>query len=160
MNPDVIIIKRHLLLSFQMLTGIIDHCPDNLWSGSDENSAIWKRILHVLESIDYWFDDFEEYAFPVKFPGYSAEMDETNQSPVHRNDLSSYSKTILLKIENYFNMLSSPLLTQQSIKHPKLTYLDIILSQIRHIQINIGYCNEKFCRSGYKGTGWMGYCEE
>lgn len=143
-----------------MLEGIIAHSPDDLWSGSDENRTIWKRALHVLESIDYWFDDFEKYVFPVKFPRYTVEMDETNLSPLSKTDLSNYSKVIHIKIENYFKNLTSPMLAQQSIQHPKVTYLDIILSQTRHIQINIGYCNEKFCSGGYRGTDWAGYEEE
>jgi hypothetical protein len=154
------ILKRHLLMSFRMLENIIAHCPDDLWSGSDENRTIWKRVFHVLESIDYWFDDFDEYTFPIKFPQYIAELDETNPSPLQQNVLSDYSKIIMKKIENYFNNLDSSMLTDHSIKHPKVTFLDIILCQIRHIQINIGYCNEKFNNFGYKGTDWAGYEEE
>lgn len=143
-----------------MLEDIIEHCPNDLWFGSDENHTIWKRVLHALESIDYWLDDFNVYSFSIKFPLYTAEMDEINPSPLHRNDLSNYSKTIHLKIENFFDNLSSSMLTQPSVKHPKVTYLDIILSQIRHIQINIGYCNEKFSRNGYRSADWTGYKEE
>ncbi len=143
-----------------MLENVIKNCPDNLWFGSDENRTIWKRVFHVLESIDYWLDDFEEYSFPLKFPIYTAEMDQTNPSALPKNELSDYSNAIQSRLEYFFDNLSSSMLAQQSIQHPKVTYLDIILSQIRHIHINIGYCNEKLNSIGFEGTGWIGYGEE
>jgi hypothetical protein len=51
-------LHRHLLLSFRMLMDVIDTCPDALWLAGREKDSIWKRVFHVLESLDFWFDDF------------------------------------------------------------------------------------------------------
>jgi|AGTN01.1.fsa_nt_gi hypothetical protein len=156
----ITITKRHLLLSLKMLKNILEKCPDDLWINIDENQSIWKRLLHVLESIDYWPDDFDDYKFTGFFASFSAEMDGVNPHPLTKTEISNYFKTIDMKIDKYFRRLSSLTMTDKSAKHPKITHLDIILSQIRHIQVNIGYCNEKFSNRGIDNVEWIGYNEE
>jgi hypothetical protein len=51
-------------------------------------------------------------------------------------------------------------LEEKSKTHPNATYADIALCQIRHIQINIGYCNEKSIGKGLKGVKWTGINED
>jgi len=143
-----------------MLENILKQCPDELWFNTDESESIWKRFLHVLESIDYWFDDFDDYKFINFFGNLSAEMEIKNSSCLSKNEISKYLKVIKLKSDDYFKHLNPLMLTDKSIKHPKVTYLDIILSQIRHIQVNIGYCNEKFNHKGIQSIEWIGYNEE
>lgn len=143
-----------------MLTNIVEKCPEKLWVTVDENKSIWKRILHVLESIDFWLNDFSEYHFKKLFFNFSAEMDICNKSVFTKNDVLQYQDLINDKIENYFNIMNDELLIKTSSNHSSVTYLDIILSQIRHIQINIGYCNEKFNSKGIESPEWLGYNEE
>jgi len=152
--------NTHLTLSFKMLINIAEKCPENLWVTDDENESIWKRILHVLESIDFWFDDFTDYHFDKLFGNYSAEMDIYNKSILTKNDIFQYLDLLKVKVQNFFNIMNDELLLKASVKHPDVTFLDIILSQIRHIQINIGYCNEKFNIIGIKSPEWLGYNEE
>ena len=115
--------------------------------------------MHVLESIDYWLDDFDDYAFKDFFKDLSAEMDVTNSIVLTKNDILNYLENINLKISDYFINLDSLNLIDKSLKHANVTYLDILLGQIRHIQVNIGYCNEKFSNNGVKSVEWIGYNE-
>jgi hypothetical protein len=150
----------HLTLSFQMLTNVIKSCPDHLRIDQNENESAWKRVLHVLESIDFWFDDFSDYQFYNRFSGLSAEMDTTCGSTLSKEEMLKYHELINVKISNFFASMDDEFLTTNSCKHQNLTYLDIILSQIRPIQINIGYCNEKFNAKGLKGVDWAEYNEK
>ncbi|HEX3020642.1 MAG TPA: hypothetical protein VHP36_10090 [Chitinispirillaceae bacterium] len=150
----------HFMLSFNMLLNIVENCPGNLWISDKENESIWKRVLHVLESIDFWFDDFSVYHFDRMFGFFSAEMDRCNASVLTKSDIFKYLDLINIKIQNFFDMVNDEILTEASTKHPSVTYLDIILSQIRHIQINIGYCNEKYNSKGIKSPEWLGHNEE
>lgn len=154
------ITKRHFMASFKMLENILEKCPDDLWFNTNENDSIWKRLLHVLESIDYWFDDFDEYKFNSCFDKISAEMDISNPNELSKNEIKNYFGILNLKINNHFKSLNSIMLLDNSVKHLNVTHLDVILSQIRHIQINIGYCNEKFNGKDLKGIAWLGYNEE
>lgn len=77
-----------------------------------------------------------------------------------QNDIFQYLDLLKIKIQNFFSIMNDELLLKASVKHTDVTFLDIILSQIRHIQINIGYCNEKFNIIGIKSPEWLGYNEE
>lgn len=143
-----------------MLINIVEKCPENLWVADDENESIWKRILHVLESIDFWLNDFSDYDFNRLFGNFSAEMDIYNKSILTKNDISQYQDLLNDKIQNFFNMMNDEFLLKTSSKHSSVTFLDVILSQIRHIQINNGYCNEKFNSKGINSPEWLGYNEE
>jgi len=50
-------------------------------------------------------------------------------------------------------------LTTHSSVHPATTILDIILSQIRHIQMNVGYFNQILNSSDLRSPLWLGYNE-
>jgi hypothetical protein len=160
MDKSTPTLNAHLLACWKMLNKVIDVCPPDLWVSSDEFDSIWKRVFHVLESIDYWLDDFSEYEFKELFGNFSAEMDIANQTSLSKDEIAKYSKFIDAKINRFFNMMNDAKLSEKSLKHPKATYFDIILCQIRHIQINIGYCNEKFNRRGINSIDWIGYNEE
>jgi hypothetical protein len=58
MNNILEIVKRHLEPSMQMLSNVITVCPDELWVNNQYGFPIWKRVLHTLESIDYWLNEF------------------------------------------------------------------------------------------------------
>jgi hypothetical protein len=153
-------LNTHLALSLTMLRNIAENCPENLWIKDNENESIWKRLLHVLESMDFWLDDFSEYHFNRIFDTFSAEMDTCNKSVLSKKDIFRYLDLLQTKIKGHFENMDDSILTESSGKHPRATYLDIILSQIRHIHNNIGYCNEKFTRKGIKSPEWLGYNEE
>ncbi len=139
---------------------MINSCPDNFWAEEQENKSIWKRVLHVLESIDYWLTDFTNYDFPELFEGYSAEMDQKSISSVPKNKMIRYKSLIEEKLHLFFENIDDSVLLKYSSKHPQQTYLDIILIQIRHIQINVGYCNQSFHYKGLKAPEWLGKNEQ
>ena len=153
-------LRIHLDLSFQMLTKVIELCPESLWYGTEEKKSIWKRILHVLESIDYRLTDFAEYDFNDLFHGISAEMDQSSVSSVTKNKMIRYRGLMEEKLKILFEQTDDQTLLRNSSRHPGATCLDIILSQIRHIQINLGYCNEMFSNKGIKSPEWTGYNEK
>jgi hypothetical protein len=84
------ILSFHLLKSIQMLENIVIPCPNNLWNGQSESKSISKRLLHTLENIDYWFDDFTEYHFSKLFEGMSPEMDIDNVILVNKESMIKY----------------------------------------------------------------------
>lgn len=153
-------LKIHFDLSFKMLVDVIESCPDNLWIIHEENKSLWKRILHVLEGIDFWISDFSDYAFTSLFDGFTAEMDLTNNAVIEKNDMLTYKILIEDNLKTFFKNIDDISLLRISSRYPGVSFLDIILSQIRHIQINLGYCNAAFNMVGIKGVKWLGYNEE
>jgi hypothetical protein len=153
------ILQRHLQFSFRMLLDVVEKCPDELWIRGEENDSVWKRVFHVLESLDFWFDDFSGYLFPGFFKGFSAEMDVDNKTSLTKQQIRHYGDLVKKKIDVFFTVMNPLKLEEKSNTHPNVTYADIVLSQIRHLQINVGYCNEKFIGKKLKGVTWAGYNE-
>ena len=147
----------HFDRSFQMLSAVMDACPAEFWAGTEENNSIWKRVLHVLESIDYRLTVGGDYLFPELFTGFSAEMDQISQSVVSKEKMSGYRDLMSRKITRFFEMVNDGMLLERFSE--KATFLDIILTQIRHIQNNVGYCSELLRRNGGEGMEWLGYRE-
>ncbi len=143
-----------------MLTNIIETCPDNLWNIRAENKSICKRVLHVLESVDYWLKESGGYFFDSMFNGYSAEMDMENSSLIDKGTMIEYNYIVKQKVNRFFQSMNDSILLKNSSIFQNTTYLDIILCQIRHIQINLGYCNEIFNNNGIICPDWLGYNEE
>jgi hypothetical protein len=151
--------QNHFSVCFQMFTNILQLCPQLQWDTGDENSSIWKRFLHTLESIDYWLSDNSNYLFSTYFFELSAEMNHSNKQSLSKEQISAYIDKITKKIDHFFINMNDSLLMSNSSIHPKLTFFDIILSQIRHIQNNTGYCcNQLKCTSGIS-VAWRGYKE-
>lgn len=152
-------LKQHTELSMKMLKNIIISCPDERWNGNCENDTIWKRIIHTLESVDYWLVDFSKYHFKSIFKDLSAEMNQVNKQVLSKNETLEYFNLIHKKVEIFFCEIDDTILRKNSFSYPKCTYLDIILCQIRHIQINTGYCHEMFKSNGLQSPEWVGYNE-
>ena len=153
-------LQLHLSLSFQMLENVIESCPDTFWVAQEENESIWKRVLHTLESIDHWMVDFSDYHYKSLFDAYTAEMDQTCSSPpLSKKELLSYKDLLKPKIDRFFSEMDDERLTTHSSVHPATTFLDIILSQIRHIQMNVGYFNQILNSSDLRSPLWLGYNE-
>jgi hypothetical protein len=151
--------QNHFSVCFQMFTNIIELCPQSQWDTGNENSSIWKRFLHTLESIDYWLSDNTNYLFPAYFFEMSAEMNHSNKQSLSKEQISAYIGLMTDKIERFFINMNDRLLISNSSRHPNLTFFDIIFSQIRHIQNNTGYCCYQLkCTSGIS-VAWSG-CKE
>jgi hypothetical protein len=89
----------------------------------------------------------------------SAEMDQENRQQFSKEEISVYCTLISEKVEAFFNNMDDERLQSASNTHPHLTFLDIILSQIRHIQNNTGYCSQQIRATTGSRIDWVGYQE-
>lgn len=148
-------VKKHFMASYKMLTGIMNICPEKRWYGTSETDALWKRLLHTMESLDYWINGKKEYRFEHLFKGFSAEMNVEKSSALPPERIDEYIKVIDKDVEKWFDELDDAALMKNSRRHPKVKNVDIVLTQIRHIQTNIGYCNEVLRKGGCEGVQWI-----
>ena len=143
------------MASYAMLSEVVDVCPEKFWYGTTESDALWKRVLHTLESVDYWINRKNEYRFKRRFHGFSAEMDVMNPHALSHELIKKYMATLKDDIQKTFNELDDEKLLQNSRHHQNVKVADIILTQIRHIQTNVGYCNEVLRGGGSAGVPWV-----
>jgi hypothetical protein len=151
------ILERQFNPCLAMLGKIIQDCPDELWLKAGKGAPLWRRILHTLESIDFRFSDIGGYFFNDIKKDISAELDVQCSEILTKKETLDYFRKIESKTRRFFAALDDVGLLRISKTHKDLTMLDLILSQIRHIQLNIGYCNEALNIAGAKGVGWMGF---
>ena len=153
------IVKRQFDPCLEMLGTLIDDCPHDTWLKAGDCIAPWRRMVHTLESIDYWFSEFDGYYFGDSIKGVSAELDTPCTEVLTKKEIADYFEKIEGKCRRFFAALDDAALLEKSAKHERLTILDIILSQIRHVQLNIGYCNEALNAAGVRGVAWKGFGE-
>ena len=159
MNNILDIVKRHLEPSMQMLSNVITICPDELWINNQYGFPIWKRVLHTLESIDYWLNEFDKYYFDEIGKDVSPELKVYCKDILSKEEMNQYYKKVMRKCDKISSQESEISILDSSLQK-NYTILDIILTQIRHIQINIGYCNNCFNQFGINGVKWIGFAED
>jgi hypothetical protein len=153
------IIKRQFAPALQMLEDIISHCPEELWRNNHFGRPLWKRMLHALESVDFFLNDFDRYHFHDIGKEVSAEFDVEDMKDMSKEEMSVYFGKVKSKCLTAFTRLNDTGLLEQSPTHPEYTFLDIFMMQLRHLALNTGRCNEALAANGKGGSGWIGYAE-
>lgn len=153
------IIERQFDSCIEMLGALIDESPHDTWLKAGDGIAPWRRMVHTLESIDYWFSELDGYYFDDSIKGVSAELDTPCAEVLTKKEITDYFQKIEGKCRRFFTALDDAALLEKSANNERLTILDVILTQIRHVQLNIGYCNEALNAAGVRGVAWRGFGE-
>jgi hypothetical protein len=130
-----------------------------IWTKAGDGITLWRRVLHTLESIDYWFLEVDGYYFNDSIKGVSAELDTPCMEVLTKKEIAGYFEKVEGKCRRFFASLDDAALLAASAKHERLTILDVILTHIRHVQLNIGYCSQVLNASGVRGVAWKGFGE-
>lgn len=153
------IIRRQYEPALAMLGSIIDNCPEELWLHNPCGHPLWKRLLHTLESLDYYLADFGSYLFTALGKKVSPEFDAVDEATLSKNEMRVYFEDIMTKFTKMMSELTNDRLSEYSRAYPQFTYLDILLLQFRHLVFNTGCCDEVFAANSVRRTKWIGYCE-
>jgi hypothetical protein len=133
-------IKMQSKQIFQNIDCIFDVVNEDNINNKTGVFPVWKQIYHMLHSIDQNFinpSDFSEPDFHSK--NLNVIFLESNET-LDRNQLYEYYQQIQKKIELYLNNLTDNILNEVIIfKDMKLTKMELIMAQFRHIFYHIGY---------------------
>jgi hypothetical protein len=150
---------------FRMLTKLVEVCPDDVWYGSFNGVPFWYQVYHVVYFIDYWLrddytkDDFLVMLFDERIPPeFEHEVD--NSLAVSRDDIKKYLAKIHVKTSRIFDTLDDSRLARPVLDQDNYTYLDVIMTQTRHIMYNIGYLNGILRSKGLEESDWWAYNED
>lgn len=153
------ILIRHFKPSFEMLKKIVDYCPDNLWNKINGGFPFWQQIYHTLEGINYWFNDKDEYRIINFSKDVSPDLDIKSKDFLTKDEIKKYSNDIQNRIDDFLRKTNDKILLSKSNLTDKLTIMDIILMQIRHLQYHIGHCNSILRSNNIKPVEWLDYGE-
>jgi len=137
------LVKDNFEPCFEMLTDIIKQCPEELWAASNEHSPVWQNIFHTLAGTWIWFRPAGQ---PFQEPPLGKEIAELEIVPhqaMTKQEVLDFAGEAKARADLFFGIAADEdsLIAPYSF-YSKLTNLDVIMGQIRHIQHHVGYCNK------------------
>lgn len=156
------IVKRQFDPSFEMLSLLVDQCPDVVWRVEEAGSPYWQQVYHTTFFVDFWLrEEYSqvEYRSMIFTKDLSCELDQPSKDWLTRDELKEYLGKIREKMGRFFGRLEDEKLSSPIVAGSGFTYLDAIAGQIRHIQYHVGQCNTILGGQGLEAVGWIAYNE-
>jgi hypothetical protein len=160
-NTFLTITKRHFDLALQMLTAMIDGCPEDLWQAKHSQFVFWQQILHALTGINFWMrlqnEPFQEpFAERKVYP----ELDHDPATHLSKAELTEYAQTVQRLTQTFFADHDDAWLVSPAAGYAQITNLDVIMMQIRHIQYHVGHCNSILREQRRPAVAWIDFLGE
>lgn len=157
-NNMLEIAKTQFDLSFSMLEKIIDKCPDDLWAAKKGGFVFWQQLLHAFTGINFWLrtnnDKFRE---PFEDKKVYPELEQEPENQLTKDDLTEYKNFVKEITKIFFQGKDDKWLVEGSIIYNKITNLDVIFMQVRHIQYHVGHCNSILRENNREAVEWLDY---
>lgn len=135
-------IGRHFDLSFSMLMEVIRVCPQALWQERGGRAPIWQIVYHALAGAWVWFRPAGQPFQEPPVGGDVAELQVIPEQALSKEEVEAFAAQAKARADAFIAGVSQEgsLLAPYSF-YDKLTNLDVLIEQIRHIQHHVGYCN-------------------
>ncbi|MGI6578321.1 MAG: DinB family protein [Eubacteriales bacterium] len=148
--------KNHFFMSFSMLEKMIDHCPDDLWNVKAGGFVFWQQIIHALTGSKFWMrkpgSAFEE---PFAERNVYPELEQDPEGLVSKDEMREYMDHVKLLCIEFFDGKDDEWLLSPAGIYDKITNLDIVLMQIRHLQYHVGHCNSILRDRNLEAVDWI-----
>lgn len=135
-------LSRHLDSCFSMLMEVVRVCPQALWQERGGKPPVWQIVYHTLAGAWVWFRPAGQPFLEPPVGEDVAELKVVPEQALSKEEVEAFAAQAKDRAEAFFASVSreGTLLAPYSF-YDKLTNLDVIAEQIRHIQHHIGYCN-------------------
>jgi len=148
--------KQHFFMSFSMLEKMIEQCPDEVWSVKAGGFVFWQQIIHALCSAGFWMrKPGSAFAEPFAEKKVYPELEQDPEGNISRDEMREYKDKVKALCEAFFCDKDDEWLVFPSDIHIKISNLDVILMQIRHIQYHVGHCNSILRERGIEAVDWI-----
>lgn len=161
MDLMLVHIKKHVDLSFSMLVGEIDACPDDIWNAKGGGFVFWQQLLHALTGILFWMRP-EKISFQEPFSERRVypELEKPPEGYISKDEMRSFGEKVGTQLESFFRGKDDGWLTEKCAVYPKILNIDVTAMQIRHIQYHVGHCNGILRDRNYRAVDWIDYLGE
>ena len=151
------VLVRQFYPSLETVKGLIDRCPDELWL-KNVGRPYWQHIYHALVGPDFWFrmEEFRLYSFKKDV---TPDLTVKSKDSLTREEMGQYYRIVKEKCDRFFNSMNTQKLFLESYISKEHTNTDLVLSQIRHIQHHVGFCNCLLRQHDFEAVEWRGYGE-
>jgi uncharacterized damage-inducible protein DinB len=148
--------RRQLFLCFDMLENLIDKTPYTIWNEKKGGSVFWQQILHALSSSLYWLrTETEGFSEPYADLKVYPELENDPEDELTKDQINQLLKEAEELAGNYFDRYDSEQLLMESVLVHKISGLDVVFMQIRHLQYHIGHCEAILRESGLDVPEWL-----
>ena len=154
----VIKLSIQYMLVFQMLEDVINNANDNIWNMKTGGHVFWQQILHSLMGSHFWFRlSNEKFIEPFIEKGYYPELEKDPENIMEKAELIKYKEEVRTIVEEYFKNKDDNWLKEPSILYNKLSNLEIIMMQIRHLMYHVGFCSALLRENQATQIKWIDY---
>jgi uncharacterized damage-inducible protein DinB len=159
MNRSIVDATRtHFNLSLEMLEKMISQCPDELWKEKRAGYVFWQQILHALTGADFWMrQSNEQFVEPFTGKKVYPELEQDPEDQLSKENLIKYAGEVQALSLLFFEGKDDAWLNSGSTVYNKITNMDVVFMQIRHILYHVGHCDSILRESGYKAVEWVDY---
>jgi len=159
----VAILRRSFDPSLKMLRVMVEKCPPGVWLDAGAGFPFWQQVWHTCFFVDFWLrEDYSKGAayrvmtFDNDLP---VELDKASEEHLTKEEALEYLERLQEKADRFFESLDDERLLQPVVEGRSLTYLDVILGQIRHIQYHVGNGNRMLKSRNAETSGWLAFGE-
>lgn len=152
-------LRNQFFLSFSMLEGVIEICPDELWNKKSGGFIFWQQVLHALSGIHGWLREEKPEEIP-SFPTFDGrniypELENDPEVSLTKADIRKLCQETKEVAKKWFagkddNWLKTPLFNT-------FTHFDNTIGQLRHLMYHIGHCEAIFREYGIEAGEYLDY---
>lgn len=158
MNNIIKTCRTQFFVSFSMLEKLIEQCPEDIWDIKAGGFVFWQQILHALTGSNFWMrQSGSAFSEPFADRKVYPELDNDPIGKVTRVEMVAYKDSVKALCENFFKDKDDKWLTEPSEIYGKISNLDVIFMQVRHIQYHVGHCDSILRERGLKAVDWIDY---
>lgn len=156
MNTTMVdVLKGQFEPTLEMLTRLVEECPDELWF--DRQTNYWKHIFHAITGIQFWFrQGSEAFHIPNLNKDITPDLDKECTEDPTKAEMGAYVQEMIEKARSFTEALNDQSIFEPCDVYNEFTKADVILMQIRHIQHHVGYCNHILYSHNHKAVQWLG----
>lgn len=148
--------KSQFFKCFAMLENLMEQCPQDIWGIKAGGFVFWQQILHTLTGTSFWMRmNGGLFSEPFQDRKTYPELDHQPEDSVSKAEMIEFKDTVKELCEEFFDGKHDEWLILPSSIYDKLSNIDVIFMQIRHIQYHVGHCDSILRERGLKPAEWV-----
>ena len=153
-------LKNNFFMSFTMLEKIIEICPYELWNSKKSGFIFWQQLLHAFTGMQFWLRE-ENIPFiePFMEKKVYPELDGEPENNLSKDDIKKCSEDSKIIGKKWFDGKDDTWLKKPSKVYEKITNLDVIIMQIRHMMYHVGHFEAIFRENGIETVEYKDFEE-
>jgi hypothetical protein len=157
-NNLVKIMEVQFNLAFSMISEFLEKCPDEIWNKKLGGHIFWQQLLHTYTGTNFWFRiKKEKFIEPFQGKEVYPEFEDDPKDFISKGEMENFVSLVTQEAIVFFKDKSNSWLSEPNVIYNKITNLDVINMQIRHIMYHVGYCNCILHEEGVPAVEWKDY---